>query len=623
MADLEAAISMLRSEPADKLADSVRILTKIISNLSSGWDNPKYRTLRTTNEKINKNIVQIPGALSILKGIGFVEHGEELHLEQDADKDIVLALVAEALELLEALGSYALSRSWGLDSECRTCAFMDDENVLVGCQDNSVQILPRRREERSSKVCKQSGHETIRGVSGVTCVGMCKDSVISCGKDGAIIVWDVPTCTPRLRLCGHGQNSTLTNAQVISSAEVISGSRLLTGSWDTTAILWDLQKGTQVAHLKKHEMAVLAVAALSESIFITGGGDGHVIWWKQSYDPLETSCIRDTAEHTAPIRALAVVNGAQCVVSVDNKGMLFVWTFDGVVKHRINAHSSYIFACVEIPETNCCVTGGDDGTVKIWEFGGETPPTCKQTIIIPGEVLSLGSHNNGDILVSSSDRILRAFSRNVTRHAPAAEIKAFNEICVAFSQANQDVFVPQGQQATVQYDYEIPLQMSGGRTETLRFTKSDDIHEVAKRFIQEHKLPQEQVDELVLYIRKEMQSTVKRSGRSDYTFPVELDAGRSLQIEWNHGDDPNVVADQFLLQHGLDSSNKPDILAFIATAQSQQAPVRNTPAPGLSAAQQDVLLGQVVSMGFAMDRARDALQKANWNLERALESLLN
>ena len=114
-----------------------------------------------------------------------------------------------------------------------------------------------------------------------------------------------------------------------------------------------------------------------------------------------------------------------------------------------------------------------------------------------------------------------------------------------------------------------------------------------------------------------------RGGRYDYSFPVELDRGGKLTIEWNHGDDPDEVAQRFLMTHKLGADNKPDIVQFITTAQrSQPAAGSGNTLAAPSEAEKSRMTQQLVLMGFDEGRVRAALDRAGWNVQVAAGFLL-
>jgi hypothetical protein len=95
-AKLTAGLELLRGIKID--FDSIHeTLSKILSNIVNSPAEPKYRKLRTTNEKI-KQLLSAPGARQLLVGSGFAEDGEFLVLPETAD----VAAVQLALAGLQA-----------------------------------------------------------------------------------------------------------------------------------------------------------------------------------------------------------------------------------------------------------------------------------------------------------------------------------------------------------------------------------------------------------------------------------------------------------------------------------------------------------------------------------------
>jgi WD40 repeat protein len=102
------------------------------------------------------------------------------------------------------------------------------------------------------------------------------------------------------------------------------GSIVATGSWDSTAILWELRTGRELRRLRGHTDHIQALAySPSGQLVATGGDDGSVVLWKPS-DGTVVDRI-DRARETYNQQAV------QCV-AFDNKGerLIFVY-FDGSV----------------------------------------------------------------------------------------------------------------------------------------------------------------------------------------------------------------------------------------------------------------------------------------------------
>src|SRR5215471_10166306 len=73
-------------------------------------------------------------------------------------------------------------------------------------------------------------------------------------------------------LRGHG-------GPVRSLAVSSDGARALSGSFDTSAILWDLRRGVAEQVLQLHDAAINAVAFLADGRAVTAGSDARIAIW--------------------------------------------------------------------------------------------------------------------------------------------------------------------------------------------------------------------------------------------------------------------------------------------------------------------------------------------------------
>ena len=95
MADpLHAAIAKLRSEAPSAFTAAVETAIKLLQNVISHQDDPKYRRVRLTNAKLEKVLFSQPGGRDLLVAVGFV--GDGLELELPASASMVRLLQSKA-----------------------------------------------------------------------------------------------------------------------------------------------------------------------------------------------------------------------------------------------------------------------------------------------------------------------------------------------------------------------------------------------------------------------------------------------------------------------------------------------------------------------------------------------
>src|SRR5215212_3291457 len=109
------------------------------------------------------------------------------------------------------------------------------------------------------------------------------------------IIFLVFSLPAEAQLRGHG-------GPVRAIAVSPDGKTALSGSFDQSAILWELDKGIAAQVLRFHDGAVNAAAALPDGRFLTGGEDGRIAVWRAG----GTAPARVIEAHKGPIAGLAV-----------------------------------------------------------------------------------------------------------------------------------------------------------------------------------------------------------------------------------------------------------------------------------------------------------------------------
>ena len=114
----------------------------------------------------------------------------------------------------------------------------------------------------------------------------------------------------------------------------------------------------------------------------------------------------------------------------------------------------------------------------------------------------------------------------------------------------------------------------------------------------------------------------------DFSFPVEFPGRPGLQINWNRGDDANVVALNFCDENGIPRNQLGDVVVFVQNAMGQVSGGGGggggggAPASELSVAQKAEMVQQVVAMGVDFTQALQALERTNYvSVETALNSI--
>jgi phospholipase A-2-activating protein len=234
--------------------------------------------------------------------------------------------------------------------------------------------------------------------------------LVSAGKDTIIDVrrpFQSPDTDPERLLIGHANN-------VCSLDASPNGDTLVSGGWDAQARVWSIAKGECTAELKGHDAAVWAVMIYDDNTIITGCADKAIRIFSHNAKLLQTiPGLPDV------VRALCKLPSGHAsgaaFASAGNDQVIRLWTLDGLEVAQLHGHTSFIYDLDVLPNGHL-VSSGEDRTVRIWA-GTE----CRQTITHPAISVWTVSvcSETGDIITGASDKMIRVFSKDPSRHADA------------------------------------------------------------------------------------------------------------------------------------------------------------------------------------------------------------
>ncbi|MCX7312916.1 MAG: c-type cytochrome [Alphaproteobacteria bacterium] len=197
------------------------------------------------------------------------------------------------------------------------------------------------------------------------------------------------------QLQGHG-------GPVRALAVSADGSRAVSGSFDTSAILWSLPRGSAEQVLRFHESAVNAVALLPDGRVATGGEDGRLAIWR----PGETKPQQVLSGHTAPIAAVAVSPDGTRLATGSWDRTVRVWSADGGASQVLEGHQQNVNGVAFLPDGQSVVSVSHDPQVRIWPLDGG-PPTIV-TLATPLNAVSVAG--DGEIVAGGADGVVYFFS---------------------------------------------------------------------------------------------------------------------------------------------------------------------------------------------------------------------
>merc|ERR1719414_1268426 len=326
---------------------------------------------------------------------------------------------------------------------------------------------------------------------------------------------------------------------------------MISGSWDCTAKVWMQRQVTMT--LTGHELAVWAVAILPEvGVMITASAGKSIKLWKAG------KCEHTLTGHTDAVRALAVVDSAN-FLSASNDASVRRWSSTGDCLGTYYGHTNYIYSLSLLDAGgDSWVTSGEDRSVRVWRAG-----EVVQTLYIPViSVWSVAVLANGDIAAATNDGCLRIFTKDPSRVAPADVLATFEEELSKYSLAAQqelggikltDLLGPEalyepgrkdGQQKMVRQGKDVSVH-SWNMAEQ-RWDMIGDVVGAAGGT--------EATSGKKLHKGKEY----------DYVFDIEIDEPKmTLKLPFNVTDDPYMAAQKFIHDHDLSQNYLDEIATHI------------------------------------------------------------
>ncbi|CAL1165697.1 unnamed protein product [Cladocopium goreaui] len=573
-------------------ASSIQVLSTLLGNLVKSPSEEKYRRVKLSNKKISMAL-SCAGAEELLGAAGFAKTEDQLEVPSDSPPEKVKADAEAALEALSFVkGHMVLSAQLRAEGEVRCVTTLASGGLAFGSMDNLIRVYGAPVSGGFSQPRILSGHQRRAGVDGVLAlVVMEGDQLVSAGRDGRIIVWKDGVEVADLK--GHGEGIQGTNVHVVSSLAT-DGRSLISGGWDKTVRLWENQ--SQKFVMAGHDIAVNAVAGLSNGDIVSGSGDQSIGIWRNGQKVM-------TLQAKQVVRALCALDGSR-VAAGSNDGFVRLWDASGKMLAERQVAQSYVLSLSRHgPEL---AAGCSEGQVVILSTEGLQ---VKEELQVLGEAYGLSFFPNGDLAVACGDGSCTVWTRSAQRAAGKALRDEFASQAAAVAAASA---AAPAASAGASYDFNSTVEF-GARKLTLSWNRGEDPKAVADRFLRENGLDARHAGDVIAFVNQSMQQqTIQSAGGKDFNYPVEVADGRRLTISWNRGENPQEVALNFARQHGGIAANElPDIVNFISQVSGSAAPAMSVQ-PAVPPAMQQQLLQQVMAMGFPEPLARQEFEDVVW-----------
>jgi len=206
---------------------------------------------------------------------------------------------------------------------------------------------------------------------------------------GAILVGAFVAPQSHAQLRGHG-------GPVRAVAMSADGKTAISGSFDSSAILWSLERNAAQQVLRFHESAVNAVALAGDGRIVTGGEDGRIAIWK----PGDLKPITVLEGHTAPVVALAVSPDGTTLASASWDRTVRLWPIAGGVPRVLEGHTQNVNGVAFTPDGKSLVSAGYDTSIRIWPLTGDGAAIVRN---LPAPLNAVVVARDGEIVTAGAD----------------------------------------------------------------------------------------------------------------------------------------------------------------------------------------------------------------------------
>ncbi|MBZ0306913.1 MAG: WD40 repeat domain-containing protein, partial [Anaerolineae bacterium] len=272
--------------------------------------------------------------------------------------------------------------------------------------------------------------------------------------NNVMLYWDTETREVIHTLEGHTDT-------VYSVAFNAEGTQAVSGSWDRTAIVWDLTTGEIIRQLgtpltraeateeeqsRKNQDGTLApyegeghggrvfsaVFSPDGKSIITGSGDTYVRVWE-----IETGEEVSRFEgHTGAVNAVDISLDGSTILSASEDGTLRLWNLTTGDFRELTGHASGIMSAVFNADATLILSASKDSTLRLWDAAAGTE--IRQFIGHTGQVNTVDISPDGQFVISgASDRTIRLWNLE-----SGDEIRRFSEHT---DWVNYVTFSPDGQ----------------------------------------------------------------------------------------------------------------------------------------------------------------------------------
>lgn len=240
--------------------------------------------------------------------------------------------------------SVLFSKVKGHNSAVR-CMLVSYDDLVTGGSDNIIKVW---------KISKNfSLMRTIEAHKGrIWSLYKISESIISCGEDKKIKIWDSHFYQEILTLDGH--EKTVTDLLEVNSS-------LLSVSIDQSIRIWSLETLSEIKKITENSPILCCSHAEINKAFAIGKENGEVCIIKND-NMTRTHCLRP--HHYAVCKIINLRNNHICYSS--KEGQIIIWDIEKRTYANCTGHEGSVFALTNLSSYEV-LSGGEDCKLMIWK----------------------------------------------------------------------------------------------------------------------------------------------------------------------------------------------------------------------------------------------------------------
>jgi len=202
--------------------------------------------------------------------------------------------------------------------------------------------------------------------------------MFSCGLDKTVKCWDLEYNKVIRHYHGH-----LSGVYALTLHPTLDV--LMTGGRDSTCRVWDMRTKQQVHCLSGHDNTVCSILSQpTDPQVITGSHDSTIKTW----DLAAGKCSSTLTYHKKSVRAMAMHPNEYAFASASADNIKKFKLPEGTLLHNMLDQQKAIVNCMAINEDGVMATGGDNGSLWMWDWKSGNNFQKSQTTVQPGSLES-------------------------------------------------------------------------------------------------------------------------------------------------------------------------------------------------------------------------------------------